>query len=267
MLTDPEIAIRLVLAALLSGIVGLERERGERAAGLRTHALVGLGSCLVMVVSAFGFADWHYSPGALDPSRMAAQVISGVGFLGAGVIIFQRDRGMVIGLTTAASVWVVAAVGLAVGGGMYITAVVATAITLLILSGMKPLERRIARGHRSARLSMELEAAVLPVREVVSAVQTAGLHVQTVNLRPSSRPKHQALEVAYSGDAAPEAMAELVEQLRSMPGVHRLTTAVGTAEKRPSTSRAAGWARRRSEAAAATRSNGAQPPVDPPRLP
>ena len=117
MLSDTDIALRLLAATLLSGIIGLERERGERAAGLRTHALVGLGSCLVMIVSAFGFEDWHYSPGALDPSRIAAQVVSGIGFLGAGVIIFQRDGGAVRGLTTAASVWVVAAIGLAVGGG------------------------------------------------------------------------------------------------------------------------------------------------------
>ena len=75
-----------------------------------------------MIVSAFGFEDWHYSPGALDPSRIAAQVVSGIGFLGAGVIIFQRDGGVVRGLTTAASVWVVAAIGLAVGGGLYVTA-------------------------------------------------------------------------------------------------------------------------------------------------
>jgi putative Mg2+ transporter-C (MgtC) family protein len=113
--SDLEFALRMALATLLSGIVGLERERGERAAGLRTHALVGLGACLVMLVSAFGFNDWHFTPGALDPSRIAAQVISGIGFLGAGVIIFQRDREVVRGLTTAASVWVVAGIGLAVG--------------------------------------------------------------------------------------------------------------------------------------------------------
>jgi putative Mg2+ transporter-C (MgtC) family protein len=89
MLPDLEIGARLILATLLSGIIGLERERGERAAGLRTHALVGLGSCLLMIVSAFGFEDWHYSPGALDPSRIAAQVVSGIGFLGAGVIILR----------------------------------------------------------------------------------------------------------------------------------------------------------------------------------
>src|SRR5579864_1091337 len=147
--SDAEFALRMVVATLLAGIVGLERERGERAAGLRTHALVGLGSCLVMLVSAFGFEDWHYSPGALDPSRIAAQVVSGIGFLGAGVIIFQRDGGVVRGLTTAASVWVVAAIGLAVGGGMYVTAVVSTAIALLILAGLKPLERSVARRRRN----------------------------------------------------------------------------------------------------------------------
>src|SRR6266851_5809895 len=150
MLSDTEIAIRLFVATLLSGIVGLERERGERAAGLRTHALVGLGACLVMVVSAFGFQDWHYAPGALDPSRMAAQVVSGIGFLGAGVIIFQRDGGVVRGLTTAASVWVVAAIGLAIGGGLYVTGAVATGITLLILAGLKPLERHVVRRRISA---------------------------------------------------------------------------------------------------------------------
>src|SRR5437588_11385634 len=180
MLPDVEIGIRLLVATVLSGIVGLERERGERAAGLRTHALVGLGACLVMIVSAFGFEDWHYSPGTLDPSRIAAQVVSGIGFLGAGVIIFQRDGGVVRGLTTAASVWVVAAIGLAVGGGMYVTAAAATAIALVILAGLKPLEQRVVRRRPvavGARLGLELDGALLPVRDVVMSVQGGGLRV------------------------------------------------------------------------------------------
>jgi putative Mg2+ transporter-C (MgtC) family protein len=225
--SDVEFALRMGLATLLSGIVGLERERGERAAGLRTHALVGLGSCLVMLVSAFGFYDWHFTPGALDPSRIAAQVVSGIGFLGAGVIIFQRDREAVRGLTTAASVWVVAAIGLAVGGGMYIAAVVGTGITLLILAGLKPLERRVARRRgntNNARLGLELDAAVLPVRDIVSSVQEIGLQVRTVRLRPTSQPNFQQLELVYSGEAPPEAMLELVDHLREVPGVHRLTS-------------------------------------------
>lgn len=229
--SDLEFALRMVLATLLSGIVGLERERGERAAGLRTHALVGLGSCLVMLVSAFGFDDWHFTPGALDPSRIAAQVISGIGFLGAGVIIFQRDREVVRGLTTAASVWVVAAIGLAVGGGMYITAAVGTGITLLILAGLKPLERRVARRRSSTadtRLGLELDAALLPVRDVISSVQQVGLQVRTVRLRPSNQPDLQQMELVYSGDPAPEALIELVDHLRELHGVHRLTSVAAT---------------------------------------
>ena len=225
--SDLEFALRMLLATVLSGIVGLERERGERAAGLRTHALVGLGSCLVMLVSAFGFYDWHFTPGALDPSRIAAQVVSGIGFLGAGVIIFQRDREVVRGLTTAASVWVVAAIGLAVGGGMYITAAVGTGITLLILAGLKPLERTVARRRSNTadtRLGLELDAAVLPVRDIVSSVQGVGLQVRTVRLRPGTQPNFQQMELVYTGDPPPETLIQLVDHLRDLPGVHRLTS-------------------------------------------
>ena len=230
MLPDLEIAIRLLVATVLSGIIGLERERGERAAGLRTHALVGLGSCLLMIVSAFGFEDWHYSPGALDPSRIAAQVVSGIGFLGAGVIIFQRDGGVVRGLTTAASVWVVAAIGLAVGGGMYLTAAVATGIALLILAGLKPLERRVVRRRiaTTERIALEVDAGVLPVRDVVTTVQDVGLQVQRVRLRPSNRPNRQDLDLTYTGETAPEALVELFEHLRKLPGVTRLTSVAAT---------------------------------------
>jgi putative Mg2+ transporter-C (MgtC) family protein len=233
MLPDLDIAVRLLVATTLSGIIGLERERGERAAGLRTHALVGLGACLVMIVSAFGFEDWHYSPGALDPSRIAAQVVSGIGFLGAGVIIFQREGGVVRGLTTAASVWVVAAIGLAVGGGMYITAVVATGLTLLILVGLKPLERVVVRRRlpASARLDLVLDASLLPVREVVTIVQNAGLKVQRVRLRPGASPTQQQLDLTYGGETAPEGFVELFERLQKLPGVDRVTSAAAVTLK------------------------------------
>jgi putative Mg2+ transporter-C (MgtC) family protein len=239
MLSDVEIALRLLAATLLCGIIGLERERGERAAGLRTHALVGLGSCLVMIVSAFGFQDWQLPSGARDPSRIAAQVISGIGFLGAGVIIFQRDGGVVRGLTTAASVWVVAGIGLAAGGGMYVTAVVATGITLLILAGLKPLERRVVRRRpvtTGARLGLELDGALLPVRDVVASILEVGLHVQRVRLRPSGHADRQQLDLDYSGEAAPEIFAQLLEKLQEIPGVHRLTTAVTPSPAVPSNS-------------------------------
>src|ERR1700692_4582213 len=141
MLSNVELISRLVMAAVLGGLIGFERERLHWAAGLRTHMLVSVGACLVMIVSAFGFADVANDPHvSLDPSRVAAQVVSGIGFLGAGSILLRGE--VVRGLTTAASLWSVAAIGLAGGGGMYTAAFGATIIILVILAGVKPLERR-----------------------------------------------------------------------------------------------------------------------------
>jgi len=139
MITNTDIAIRLAVAAVLGSLVGFERERLLWAAGVRTHMLVSVGSGLLMIVSAYGFTRATEMPHVvLDPSRVAAQVVSGIGFLGAGSILL---RGQVVkGLTTAASVWSVAAIGLASGGGLYFAAALATAIILLILVGIKPLE-------------------------------------------------------------------------------------------------------------------------------
>jgi len=122
-----EIILRLLLAAALGAGIGYQRERAAKAAGLRTHTLIALGSALFTVASIFGFS------GAVDPSRVAAGVVAGVGFIGAGVI-FRGMRGEhVAGLTTASSIWVSAAVGLATGAGLYLISVVATLITAGIL--------------------------------------------------------------------------------------------------------------------------------------
>ena len=146
-----ELFLRLAVAAILSGIIGLNRGRLEWTAGLRTHMLVGVGAALAIVVSAFGFSDVINNPHVvLDPSRIAAQVISGVGFLGAGTILFVERDQIVRGLTTAASLWAVASVGLAAGSGLYLAAIMATAIIWFILAMLKPLERRFA-GKRNRR--------------------------------------------------------------------------------------------------------------------
>ena len=141
MIGNLEILSRLLMAALLGSVIGFERERLNWAAGLRTHMLVCVGASLMMMVSAFGFADALTQKNVvLDPSRVAAQVVSGIGFLGAGSILLRGE--VVRGLTTAASLWSVAGIGLAVGGGMYAAAFGATIIILVILAGVKPLERR-----------------------------------------------------------------------------------------------------------------------------
>jgi putative Mg2+ transporter-C (MgtC) family protein len=137
MVTDAQIVIRLLLCAVLSGLIGLEREMHRRTAGLRTHILVSLGSCLIMLTSLFIF-DTYRTMAALDPARIAAGVITGIGFLGAGAII-QQGVG-VRGLTTAASLWMVAGIGLAIGCGFYTAGVFTTALTLVVLYFVRYIE-------------------------------------------------------------------------------------------------------------------------------
>jgi putative Mg2+ transporter-C (MgtC) family protein len=150
-LSPLETVARLALAAVMGSVIGWERQRKEGAAGLRTHMMVCLGSALVMIVSAFGFEDILGRPDVvLDPSRIAAQVISGIGFLGAGTIVFLRPQ-VIRGLTTAAGLWTVAAIGLAVGGGLYLAAIATTVIALLILAVIKPLEHRMMERRRKRK--------------------------------------------------------------------------------------------------------------------
>ncbi|MBP3776807.1 MAG: MgtC/SapB family protein [Prevotella sp.] len=135
MIPELEFLLRLFCAAVLGGIIGLEREYRSKEAGFRTHFLVALGSALFMIVSAYGFSDaMDNELQRWDVSRVAAQVVSGIGFIGAGTIIFRKTENMVSGLTTAAGLWVTAAIGLACGGGMYILAI---GSTLMVLIGLE----------------------------------------------------------------------------------------------------------------------------------
>ncbi|WP_313757557.1 MgtC/SapB family protein [Tissierella sp.] len=134
MLSKIEIIKRLALSAIVGGLIGTEREINNRPAGLRTHILVTLGSTLVMLVSIDGFQS-------ADPARLAAQVVSGIGFLGAGTIM--RTGNNISGLTTAASLWVCAGIGLAMGSGYYLGAIVTTAIVLATLMSLGPFEKMI----------------------------------------------------------------------------------------------------------------------------
>ncbi|WP_028221238.1 MgtC/SapB family protein [Paraburkholderia oxyphila] len=177
MLGNFELISRLVLAAALGSVIGFERERLSWAAGLRTHMLVCVGSALIMIVSAFGFADVLGGEHVvLDPSRMAAQVVSGIGFLGAGSILLRGE--IVRGLTTAASLWSVAAVGLAVGGGLYTAAIAATVIILIILAGIKPLERRFITFRQRRRITLLVERGALSFHSLHDALGTSSPRVK-----------------------------------------------------------------------------------------
>jgi len=132
--TELRLALNILVAGILGALIGLERERHVGLAGIRTHATVAIGSCLFGFISfnVFGPTNPDAAVGVADPSRIAAQIVSGIGFLGAGVIL--RDKGRIRGLTTAASVWATASIGLAVANQMYILAVSSTIIILALLS-------------------------------------------------------------------------------------------------------------------------------------
>ncbi len=131
--------IRLSLAFILGGVIGLEREKKGVSAGLRTHILVTVGSTLVMLTSLYIYGNYQREGGTIDPGRIAAGVITGIGFLGAGTII--RSKEGIRGLTTAASIWVSAAIGLAVGCGYFSAAIIVTGASYLALSLLKKLEK------------------------------------------------------------------------------------------------------------------------------
>ncbi|HIW63142.1 MAG TPA: MgtC/SapB family protein [Candidatus Stackebrandtia excrementipullorum] len=146
----------LGLALLLGLVIGAEREYEGKAAGMRTHALIAVGSALFVMAGRYGFDIASDSPGA-DPARIAAQVVSGIGFLGAGVIFFQRN--LVFGMTTAASIWVTTAIAMASAAGLPLIAVGVTIMHLFVVVGLNPMERFIARfAKRAGRLQLTYDS-------------------------------------------------------------------------------------------------------------
>jgi len=156
---DSTVAVRLLIAAGLGAAVGIERELREQWAGLRTHILVCVGACLFTLMSAIGFSAFiggtQKAAANADVTRIASQVVVGIGFIGGGTIL--RQGANVRGLTTAATLWVTAAIGLAVAAGSYVAAIVATVLAVVTLSGLKPLERWLARTAKRNERSSENE--------------------------------------------------------------------------------------------------------------
>lgn len=179
-----EIATRLTLAAIFGAIIGIERERKNWVAGLRTHMLVCVGSALAMIVSAYGFMD-VLSEGriVLDPARVAAQVISGIGFLGAGTILFLESGGIVRGLTTAAGLWTVAAIGLATGSGMYFAALVTTALAIIILFLLQVLENKFAGKYKKRKLEIVTQNEIKSLQIVNDVFENEFLHVSSCSIK------------------------------------------------------------------------------------
>jgi len=213
-LTWHEELLRVVVAAGLGGLVGLERELRDREAGFRTHLLVSVGSCLFTLVSAYGFHEFLVSGGNIvrtDPTRIAAQIVTGVGFLGAGAII--RQGFSVRGLTTAATLWVVAAIGMAAGAGYYSAAVITTA---LVLFSLWPL--RILAFHAMHRFRPETDRllAQLPAGEspalLIERLEELGGELETLEIGHEADRRTVLMDVKLPPRAdAPGIVAKLSE--------------------------------------------------------
>lgn len=222
MISTSEIIIRLVVAAALGSVVGLERERLEWVAGLRTHMLVCVGSALVMIVSAFGFSGILDGPDIrFDPSRVAAHVVSGIGFLGAGTILVLRDR-VIRGLTTAAGLWTTAAIGLAVGGGLYVAAGFTTGIALLILAGIKPLEKRFLSKPKINQLIIRFNTRQTGFAPIENTLRQSGLRVREIRMHSEAGENTDEIEVEFDKTVRREQIVQAADKLRMLPGVREI---------------------------------------------
>jgi putative Mg2+ transporter-C (MgtC) family protein len=209
-----EALLRLALAAVLGGAIGVERELREREAGLRTHLLVSLGSALFTIVSAYGFHAFLASGQSVvraDPTRIAAQIVTGIGFLGAGAII--RQGLSVRGLTTAATLWVVAAVGLASGAGYYSAAAITTGLVLIALYPLRIAAYRVLRRFQpeDGRLLVELPAGQSP-GAVIDEVELAGARLESIEVSQQGDRRRLELDVALpQGLRAPALVTRIAE--------------------------------------------------------
>lgn len=177
--------IRLIVAAILSGLIGLEREVNRHPAGFRTHLLVGVGSCLMMLLSLYGFLEFiqSYDTVRFDPSRLPSYVVSGIGFLGAGTILVHGVT--VRGLTTAASIWVVAGIGLVVGIGMYYVAILTTVIVILSLIFLNKWESFFVKRARSETLYMLADSRHVTLSTIMELFEKYEVTVKHIDLEDS----------------------------------------------------------------------------------
>ena len=215
-----EILVRLLVAAALGGAIGIEREIHERQAGLRTHLLVSSGAALFTLVSAYAWSDFNFSRAGgvtFDPTRIAAQIVTGIGFLGAGAII--RQGLSVRGLTTAATLWMVAAIGMACGAGFYWAAVAATALALISLWPLRIVSRRVLdRPHRR-----QLAIALRPdknVAPVLAALEELGVLVDSFTITEENDRRHLDSSVELPHGARAEDVVLRLGALDEVASVH-----------------------------------------------
>jgi len=176
-ITTVSAMVRIALSLILGACVGIERKTKGQMAGLRTFSLICMGACIAMMLSIYVCQETSGLQRA-DPGRIAAQVISGIGFLGAGTII--QMKGSVRGLTTAAGIWIIAAVGMAVGCGLYLVAVVSTVMVLLVLTLLERLEKRVNVGNESRTIRLKVKGIVSSIRPYEEVLAKYDIHLSKV---------------------------------------------------------------------------------------
>ncbi len=217
-----DMILRLLLATVLGGAVGIERGSGDRPAGFRTHILVCTGSALIMLVSMYGFDDSYVSgisnANNRDSARIAAQVVSGIGFLGAGTIMHEGVT--VRGLTTAASLWMVSAIGLAAGAGMYVISIISTAIMLITLVSFRSWEKRFAGNNRNTRRFIRIVAQNQSgiITSITSYLSENDVKVKTMNVKNNAQKNEVVLEL-YLKLGRDTDKEGVIRGLQSVPGI------------------------------------------------
>lgn len=217
----------LGLALLLSAIIGFERELRQKSAGLRTHTLIGFGSALFMLVSKYGFTDVLGEHVVLDPSRVAAQIVSGVGFLGAGLIFVRRDG--VRGLTTAAGIWVTAAVGAAAGAGLLLLAVLTTGAYMVVTLILPAVQRFLlpVTVHRASTLYVRYPDGHGLLQAVADEATKRGYRIDSLSADPAA----DQMVAAGPRDDGRQAMAAVTLRVRGSRPVRELTAALNDLER------------------------------------
>lgn len=219
MISFPTMLLRLGLALALGALVGFEREWRNHEAGIRTNALVALGSCLFTLISAFGFSDLlTLSHTQIDPTRIASYVVAGIGFLGAGSIFLSRGTNRVKGLTTAAAVWLVAAIGMACGAGLLLIAVATTVLALVVLIALHSIERLLLPRQFSHIQHLRLEttsSAGQVLGQVCDALSHIGISVEAIEVRA----EQEAAVIIVKCQLPNTALVQVIDQLRVIPGV------------------------------------------------
>lgn len=219
-LPPSETIFRLFLALFLGGAIGFERQRLSWAAGLRTHMLVCIGSALIMIVSQYGFKESLAKEYVmLDPSRVAAQVVSGIGFLGAGTILFLKNT--IKGLTTAASLWVVAGVGLGIGGGLYIASVTTTFFVLVVLAGIKPLERRFLSRPQANGIRLSAKPGTLSLVALEKILTHLSKKIKNPQIQIEKTEESDVVFFLFSTTNLKHTL-KTIDELRELPGVDKV---------------------------------------------